>query len=364
MQNIPKYILWTLAAAVGIFLVWYFSNIVAYILIAAVLGIVGKPLVGLLRRVKIRQRHLPHWLAAAIALLTIWAGLLLFFIIFIPLLFSKVTEFSSFDLQYMVDVFRQPITWLQNLLEHTFSIQQSDFSLADSLKRHLDTFLNIGALNNLVTSAVSTIGNVVVALFSVSFITFFFLKEDQLFVDMLVAIFPARYEANIKHAVSSVTSLLIRYFTGMLVESLIITILVAGVLMILGMSVSDAFFMGFLMGLLNVIPYIGPLIGAGIAIFFGILNPLEWATIGQTVLVIAGTLAACKGFDDFVIQPMLYSNTAKAHPLEIFIVILVAGTAAGVVGMLLAIPAYNVVRVLAKEFFSYFPLVQKLTEKI
>ena len=54
----------------------------------------------------------------------------------------------------------------------------------------------------------------------------------------------------------------------------------------------------------------------------------------------------------------------KAHPLEIFIVILIAGSLAGIVGMLLAIPSYTVLRVFAKEFFSQFRLVQKLTEKI
>ena len=54
----------------------------------------------------------------------------------------------------------------------------------------------------------------------------------------------------------------------------------------------------------------------------------------------------------------------KAHPLEVFLVILIAGNVAGITGMLLAIPSYTVLRVLAKEFFSEFALVQKLTQNI
>ena len=54
----------------------------------------------------------------------------------------------------------------------------------------------------------------------------------------------------------------------------------------------------------------------------------------------------------------------KAHPLEIFVVILIAGSVAGIVGMLLAIPAYTVLRVFAKEFFSQVSLVRKLTKQI
>ncbi|HNV51901.1 MAG TPA: AI-2E family transporter, partial [Tenuifilaceae bacterium] len=57
-------------------------------------------------------------------------------------------------------------------------------------------------------------------------------------------------------------------------------------------------------------------------------------------------------------------NSVKAHPLEIFIVLLIAGSVAGILGMLLAIPCYTVIRVFAKEFFNNFRVVQKLTEKI
>ena len=66
-----------------------------------------------------------------------------------------------------------------------------------------------------------------------------------------------------------------------------------------------------------------------------------------------------------MIQPSLYSNRVRAHPLEIFIVILIAGTLGGIVGMLLAIPSlHGALRVFAKEFFSQYRLVRQLTEKI
>ena len=91
-----------------------------------------------------------------------------------------------------------------------------------------------------------------------------------------------------------------------------------------------------------------------------------WAAVAEfvTMLIIAMTLLTVKGLDDFVLQPTLYSSRVKAHPLEVFLVILLAGSAAGVVGMLLAIPAYTVLRVFAKEFFSQVSLVKKLTENV
>lgn len=122
---------------------------------------------------------------------------------------------------------------------------------------------------------------------------------------------------------------------------------------------------GLIVGVLNVIPYLGPWIGAAAGIFIGVAGTAggDVSTAGLAMRV-AGTILVAQGIDNFVLQPVLYSNRAKAHPLEIFLVILIAGSLAGVLGMLLAIPAYNVIRVFAKEFFNNFRVVQKLTEKI
>ena len=68
--------------------------------------------------------------------------------------------------------------------------------------------------------------------------------------------------------------------------------------------------------------------------------------------------------DNFIIQPIIFSNSVKAHPLEIFIIILSAGTIWGITGMLVAIPFYTVIRVIAKEFLSEFKIVQFLTKDI
>ena len=69
--------------------------------------------------------------------------------------------------------------------------------------------------------------SVVIVLFSVSFITFFFLKEDGLFSNMVSAIFPDKYTENVHRAIDKVSLLLSRYFTGLLTESLIISVLIA-----------------------------------------------------------------------------------------------------------------------------------------
>ncbi|MCC8034781.1 MAG: AI-2E family transporter, partial [Rikenellaceae bacterium] len=199
---------------------------------------------------------------------------------------------------------------------------------------------------------------------SITFITFFFLRQDNLFRNMLIALFPRKYEENIDRALASVTKLLIRYFTGIIAESATVMLLLSCTLLLWGFPAETAFFMGFVVGVLNVIPYIGPIIGGSICIAVGIVTPLAGVSLGNMALIIFGSVIFIQAVDNFVLQPFLYSNRVKAHPLEIFLVILIAGSIAGILGMLLAIPMYTVLRVFAKEFFNNFRLVQKLTENI
>lgn len=243
---------------------------------------------------------------------------------------------------------------MQEYLHDLFALPDERFSLTDSLIQWFKSIFDYDTINTAFSSIVSLTLSAVIAFFSISFITFFFLKDDELFLSMLKAPFPERVHGNIERAMSSVSQLLMRYFTGILSESCILMIVISVTMIFFGMRTQDAFFIGLIMGVMNVVPYAGPLIGGVMSVFMGEVTPIEGMTTGHTMFVIAGSLLIIKGFDDFVLQPTLYSERVKAHPLEIFIVILIAGSLAGIVGMLLAIPSYTVLRVFAKEFFSQF----------
>ena len=365
MSKLYRYLVAGAITAVVLFLVWYFSNVVAYILVSAVLAIIGKPLTDLLSGLHVRRTRFPRSLAALCTLLAIWVVVVGVFWLFVPIVFQKIREFSSLDVPQIIRSFQEPLMSLESLIRRVFSISESEFSLVDAISEQIKPLLDIGVINNLLSSIVTTVGDTVIAAFSISFITFFFLKESHLFTDMVVIMFPKKYEPNITRALDSVTHLLIRYFTGIVAESSIMTLIVSLGLLMLGFSVHNALVIGLIVGVLNVIPYLGPWIGAAAGIFIGVAGTAggDVSTAGLAMRV-AGTILVAQGIDNFVLQPVLYSNRAKAHPLEIFLVILIAGSLAGVLGMLLAIPAYNVIRVFAKEFFNNFRVVQKLTEKI
>lgn len=366
-RSIPtswRYALGLAVTAFALFLLWYFSDIVIYILISAVLGIIGRPLVRRLSIIKIRGRYIPRGIAALLTTILMWVVFATFFVIFIPLIFNKLGQFANLDIAQVISSINAPIIALQEHLSEIFSISMREFSLTETLAASIREWLNIDVVNSVVGSFVSTATDFVIALFSITFITFFFLKEDGLFYSMVTTIFPKRYEENIIRALDSVTVLLVRYFTGILAESFIMMVVVSLGLLLFGANAENAFFTGLIVGVLNVIPYVGPMIGFAIGLFVGLVSPIEGMTLAQTLLATGGTILTAQGLDNFVLQPVLYSNRVKAHPLEIFIVILIAGNLAGVVGMLLAIPSYTVIRVFAKEFFYNFRLVQALTENL
>ncbi len=363
-QTIWKFLVGIALTAAVLFLVWYFLSIVVYILVSAILAVMGRPMVRRLEGLHLRKVRIARPFAAALTLLLIWLVAAVIGLLFVPLVFDKLYEFSHLDFAAVMQSIEAPIVQAQRYLSEIFALPAESFSLSDALMEGAREWINFESINKLFSSIASLLFSSVIAIFSISFITFFFLKEDGLFYSMVTAMFPERYSENITHALDSVTVLLSRYFRGILSESLLVMLAVSLVMSVFGMKASDAAFIGLVMGVMNVVPYAGPLIGGIFSVCIGIVSPIDGMSIGQTMAVIIFSLLIIKGLDDFILQPTLYSERVKAHPLEVFIMILLAGSAAGIIGMLLAIPAYTVLRVFAKEFFSQFSLVRKLTKQI
>lgn len=361
VQIILRWVMGLSLAVAVCAVLWWFREVVAYILISAVLAIIGRPLVRLMCNAK--SCRVPRWLAAAITLLLLWLVLGGLFSLIAPLVAQKVYELSLLDFSSAMNSIEAPLATFQNYISTIFDLPEPK-PISEQIVDYLRHFLTEDGSPSMFSSIVSTGVSTIIALFSVSFITFFFLKEDGLFSSMVSAMFPDKYSENVHRAIDKVSLLLSRYFTGLLTESFIISSIITVVLWLFGMEVKDACFIAVIMGLFNVVPYAGPAVGGMVSVFVGIVSPMSGCTIEHTLGVIIGTLSVVKLLDDFVLQPFIYSTKVQAYPLEIFIVILMAGSVGGIIGLLVAVPSYTVIRVFAKEFFSEVSLVRKLTKKI
>ena len=343
---------------------WYFRNIVVYILVSGVFSIIGRPLVDLFCRIHIKKWSFPRALSALITLVIIWGAIITFFVIFIPLVTQQINYFSTIDSDKIVQLVETPIQKVENIFRALNKDISKDLSLQDYIAAKVSGVLNINMIQNFIGSLISILGNIVVAIFSITFITFFFLKDQRLFFESILMWVPDTYVENVTRALYSIKKLLTRYFIGIVIQSTCIMILVDIGMTIAGIDFQQALVMGLILGILNVIPYVGPWLGLFIAIIMGVASHInqDFTTfVIPLVYYMIIVEAIVHLIDNIVFQPVIFSNSVRAHPLEIFIVVLASGFAAGIPGMIFGIPAYTVLRVFAREFFYNFKAVQKIT---
>jgi len=366
MNKLVKYLIGIAATLIIGFIAWYFSSIVIYIVISAVISLMSKPLMDVLLKLKFKQHHIPRSLAASITLLSFLGIFAALFFIIAPLLGTFFAKIASLDITEIGVKISEPFERLNQSMINMFPSIGSDFKIENIIFEELKQIFTTSSIASIFASVASLLLDTVLGVMVVLFITFFFLKEQNMFDNMVIALFPEKYELNAKRALISVNNLLVRYFIGISVQIISITTLnTIGLHFIAGLEFSNALVLAFMTGVFNIVPYLGPWIGAALSILITITTqvPID-GQIGSLILMMAAVFLTTQIVDNFVFQPFIFSSSVKAHPLEIFIVILIAANLAGVLGMLVAIPAYTVIRVFAREFFSHFRLVQKLTNKI
>jgi predicted PurR-regulated permease PerM len=343
---------------------WFFRNIVVYILVSGVFSIMGRPLVDLFCRMRIRKWLFPRSLSALMTLAIIWGSIILFFIIFVPLVTRQIDYFSTIDSEKIVQIISGPINKVESLVRAINKDIPQNITIQDYIVTKVAGVLNINLIQNFIGSLIGILGNVIIAVFSITFITFFFLKDQRLFYESILMWVPDKYVDNVTRALNSIKKLLTRYFIGIVIQSTCIMILVTIGMTIAGIDFQQALVMGLIIGILNVIPYAGPWIGLAIAITMGVASHIN-QDINTVVIPLVTYMIIVEAIthliDNIVFQPVIFSNSVRAHPLEVFIVVLAAGFAAGIPGMILGIPAYTVLRVFAREFFYNFKAVQKIT---
>ncbi len=359
-----KYISGIVVTLVGLYLAWYFSDILVYVLVAGVLSFIGQPLVRLFDKIRFKKFKMPHTLSAIMVLIVMVMVLTTLFIIFVPIINRQAQVITSIDFQYLGAQLQKPLAdFEQQLLR--YNILENDQTLESMISSELESLINMTSVKSIFGNVVGFAGSLFIGVFSVIFMTFFFLRDDHLFYDGIMLFVPVKFEEKAAIIMSDTRRLLSRYFVGLSIELLSMMTLITLGLTFFG--VESALLIGFLGGLLNVVPYVGPIIGATIGVLIGVTSNLsleQYADIVPITFIILGTFAVANLIDNMILQPFIYSTSVKAHPIEIFLVILMAGSLAGIPGMILAIPGYTVLRIIAKQFFNQSKLVQKITANI
>lgn len=363
-QTIANGILRAVAIIAAIILVGYFlyaiRSVLTYLAIAAVVALLGRPIVLFLRR----KVKFPNTLAVIVTMVFMVAIFLGILALFIPLINEQSKNLSLLDVEDLRANLNQ--LYLQ-IMEYfgTSSTDVNNLIKSSEFEKNVLSGIDLNFIPNLLNSLVNLVSDFSIGLFSVLFVSFFFLKDSKLFQNGILTFIPDQKEGNTIKSIDKINNLLSRYFGGILLQLFILFVIYTITLFIVG--VDNAIVIAFLCALFNIIPYVGPIIGGTIMIVLTMTSHLgmDFSTVilPKATYVLIGIFIG-QMVDNFFSQPFIFSNSVKSHPLEIFLVIIIAGLLFGITGMVIAVPGYTAIKVILKEFLSDNPFVQKFTKNL
>jgi predicted PurR-regulated permease PerM len=349
-NGILKSILIITSILIGLFLLNEIKILISYIIIAAIVSLIGRPIVKfLMNKLKFKNS------SASILTMALLVGLIIGVIsLFIPLIIEQGKNLSLLD----VDSFQENIKYLY--IEMSNYLNQFNINL-DKTIFNLDWLNNIDFtfITEILNSIGKTLGNLTIGILSVMFISFFFLKDSQMLQKILFILLPKKSSERIKNSYDKIKLLLSRYFAGLILQIFILFVIYIGT--------PNAVVIAFLCSLLNLIPFIGPFIGGILMVLLTMSSHIS-EDFSSVILPKATYVAIGFTFgqliDNFLSQPFIFSNSVKSHPLEIFLVIIIAGLLFGPIGMIAAVPTYTALKVIGKEFLSENRIIKELTKNL
>ncbi len=349
-------------AALG-FLVWYFANIVIFIIVAGVISIVGAPVVDFLDKMKFGRFSFPHVLSVSITLFLLLLLVAGMFSLFIPLVISEANMVSNIDGNALAAYFHNEISGLQSLLVR-YGIMPRGTTIESAVKQSVLKIIDLGMFSNVLSSVISFTGTFFFNFFSVMFLSFFFLQDNKMLPRFILLLTPEKYNEQIKSVMFKSKDLLSRYFIGLIIQIIANIITYSFALYIIG--VKSPLVIGFFTGIIIIIPYLGGIISMILGVILGVTGVIstgDYAMIIPMAIRIILAMFVVQTIDNNVFAPLIQGKSVKAHPVEIFLVVIAAASLGGILGMIVAVPVYGFVKIVAYEFLSNFRIIHHISEK-
>lgn len=359
-REITKGILGAVSIIVGSLLVLYFlyaiRSVLLYIVLAAVISLMGRPLMLFMtKKMKIKSS-----LAVGVCLFLFMVVFCGIFLLFLPIITQQSEMLGQINLDTLPEKFQRVLN------DFTSYFHLKKFNI-DKLISQLDfsKILAFGGFKDILSTIFSGIGGFTIGLFSVVFIAFFTLKDSHLLEKSLLVFSKSKDEKKLKKAFVKIKELLSRYFIGLLLQVFVLFCLYCVILLVF--KIENAIAVALIAALMNLIPYLGPVIGYGFIILLTITGNLDAdfsSELLPKVMYISIGFFSIQMIDNFINQPFIFGNSVKSHPLEIFLAILIFGSLFGIVGLIAAVPLYTALKVISKEFLSEYKIVKSLTKEI
>lgn len=354
--------IWRIAGVlVLIFCAFYFYKILIYLGISVLLFLIGHPVSYRLTHLKIGKFKIPTALASLITISAMIAGLLGLFFLIVPPLVNEVHFLSQLNFGDVLHNLLENFPAGKKLL-HRFGDEEA---LEAGISAQINSKLNAENVTYLLDNTVGYFSAAIGGTLCVLFITFFLLKDEDLVREGVLLVTPSGFEENMNDIMRTSKRMLSKYFTSLVFDMFMVGLAVFITMSL--MNINNALIIAFCAALFNIVPYIGAFITMSVALLIGITGCIslnQYDQIFPTVEKIFFGLLCINLSDAFLLQPFLFSNSVKAHPLEIFLVTLMASAIGGVMGMIIALPSYTLIRIVAAQFLTNLKFFRKISDNI
>ena len=285
-----------------------------------------------------------------IAILLVMVGVIVIFIMIItslvPIIQKQLLDLVS-QLPYYYQIISEQVekfmqTGFFETIQEQFNKINTDFiqSITERLNGILNfTFSGIG-------SVVGIIGDIVITIMTMPVILYYLLKDGNKVIPFVTRMFPTRSQHKISVMLNEMNQQVSSYIRGQITVAICVgfTYIIGYTLIGLPYGVT----IGMIAGLLTIIPYLGSIIGLTPALIIGFVTNPTLALHVFLVFVIEQLI------ESRVLQPLILGSSLKMHPVTILIILLAAGKMFGLVGLLIAVPVYAVVKVFITHFFAWY----------
>lgn len=321
-----------------------FTTMFAPILISGFLYYLFKPIVSFLEK-----RGIKKTLAVTLVMLLLVGIIVVSISSLIPNLVNQVAALMKKMPQFITTV----EDWADQVARHPMAKNLDLQSYIDKWNLSIGNIAQttFNGLSSGIGSFVSSIAGIVMLVVTVPFILFYMLKDGHKFIPAIEKYFPQKHKNEMLELLSKMSETIEKYISGQMIECLFVGVSTSIGYMLIG--VDYAFLFGFIAGLTNMIPYIGPYIGLAPAVLVTVFTD-PWKAVFACIVVLI-----VQQIDGNIIYPNVIGKSLDIHPLTIIILLLVAGNIAGLLGMILGVPFYAV----CKTIFVYVYDMVQLNKK-
>ena len=335
LENVVKFVL-SIGAVLFIGMIVYnFSNLVAYLVIALLISYMLDPVVSRMQAAGMNRTLAITLTLASVILLIVWGSTTV-----IPIVANQMAGLAR---QLNIDNLRFIAEQIESVVISNFEFVPPGF-LRDHIGALSDGLFNTGQFADFIATLIDLFTNIFWAFLVIPFAVFFFLKDGHKIRRDLLQLVPNKYFETILSLIDIIESRLGHYFRSVFVQCTIVGIVSWITLSIAGLN--NAASVGITIGIANSIPYFGPLIGYILSIIVSIVETGDFSLVIPCILAVL----VAQILDNVVLQPLIFSRSAGMHPVAILFIILIGAQMGGLLGMLVAIPIATIIKISINQF--------------